>query len=74
MIDFVIKNCYSILFTIFMVLNYKLLNVWYPLAWNSNFILFVWLSMHVVAYFGYVKPAELEFQKRMGYHNGDKTE
>lgn len=73
-LEFLLRNCYSILFGTFAVLNWLLLNHFFPHAINSNFVCLVWLVIHVVALFWKVYPAEIELQKRLGLYRGEDKE
>ena len=65
--NFFKRNCYSLLFMIFMVLNFNLLHIWFPIAMSKNLPLLVWVAVHIYLYFAYISPAE---DKK---NNGDKN-
>lgn len=69
--NFLIRNVYSILFAIFMVLNFKLLKIWFPYSMNNNALLILWVALHVYAYHAYVKPAE---KRLIGEADGEDKE
>jgi len=71
---FLIRNCYSILWMIFMLVNFNLLKRWFPHAMNETFPLIVWVIVHIYAYTAYVGPAEKRLFEDEGDSDGDKTE
>jgi len=70
---FLIRNCYSIPWMIFMVINFLLLKAWFPHAMDEVFPLIVWVIVHVYAYTAYVGPAERRLFEEEGASDGDET-
>jgi len=61
--DFLKLNIYSILFSTFMVLNYLLLNVYFP-NMRSDGVWIVWLAVHVYFYYAVIRPYEQKLRDR----------
>jgi hypothetical protein len=57
-IRFLLRNIYSVLFVIFMVLNFNILRVWFPHAMTRNLPLLAWVAAHIYLYYAYIAPAE----------------
>lgn len=73
-VNFLLRNIYSILFMIFTTVNFLLLRAWFPHAMNETFPLIVWVIVHVYAYTAYVGPAEKKLFEEEGAADGDKDE
>jgi hypothetical protein len=71
---FLIRNCYSIPFMIFMLVNFNLLKLCFPHAMNETIPLIIWVIVHVHAYTAYVGPAEKRLFEDEGESDGDEAE
>lgn len=54
-----------------MLINFKLLHVWFPYTMAKNWALILWIALHIYFYTAYVAPAE---KKLIGEVDGDKEE